>query len=216
MVGVGNGAFGRGLLSLYSWFLGGHAKPSEYAVGDVERRVIWVDSDRWPLAGQYLFGTILFNEPQLEEMPSDVVDYVFLHEVGHGQLPSLVRPLFSLLRYLLMLTAVFTLPPLIGLLALAFITSPLPELDPLVAVYLTSVAMVLVPLVTISWLDEGYAEAYTVSQLVGEEYLRRTRVISRRSESGQIKQILHRLIYPPPRLVVWVIEYLSKIRDTSR
>jgi hypothetical protein len=206
------GALRRGLLSLYAWFLGAEVRASEYAVGSVERPVVWIDSDRWSLAGQHLFGTILLNESRLGKMPDEVVDYVFLHEVGHGQLSRPLRALVSLLRYLLMMTAVFTLPPMVGLLIAATVTSPLPVLDPLVAVYTVGVALVLVPLVTVSWLDEGYAEAYAISQVGYDEYLQITQELRRRSESSQIKRVLHTLIYPPPRLVVWGVGHLSLVR----
>lgn len=194
------------LMDIYAWTLGGTAREGTYSYGSIERPIVWIDAERWSMGGQYLFGTILLNEGALSGMSDAVTDYVFLHEVGHGRLHPLLRMGVSPFRFILMFVAVLGAPVFVGRWLGRLLTVPSPE-GAAIATLAAAIGLlpILVPLVVVSWLDEGYAEAFAASRLGTTQYLACVQEIRETSDSGHFKRVLRRLIYPPPRLIVWYI-----------
>lgn len=92
---------------------GGVVDESEYTAYGVTRTVFWYEQDS-PRAGDYSpIGTILMNRTPPAGISEDVRDYVFLHEVGHDELNTLLRLLYwptILLTGLLAFAAILALP----------------------------------------------------------------------------------------------------------
>lgn len=193
------------LATIYArWVLGGSARTEVYEYGSFQRRIIWVDSDQWPMAGQNLFGTIFLNESKLRDCSDDVNDYTFLHEVGHSQFHAIFSVFVFVLRFALMVVALLALPALaVGLLVLLIQASSLAAAAVIFVVVAFLMLLVLIPLVVVSWFDEGHAELFAVSKLGTQQYLECIEEIRSQSDSGRLKRAVFRIMYPPPRLVVW-------------
>ena len=194
-----------GVASFYArWVLGGSVRREIYECGDFQRQVIWVDSDRWPMAGQNLFGTIFLNESILRDRSDDVNDYIFLHEVGHSQFHVIFSVIVFVLRFALMGVAVFSLPALA--VSLLVLLAQAPDLTTAVVAVLVIVflmLLVLTPLIAVSWFDEGSAELFAVSRIGILQYQKCIKEKRNQSDSGRLKRAVFRLMYPPPKLVVW-------------
>lgn len=194
-----------GVATLYArWVLGGLVHTEVYECGDFQRQVIWVDSDRWPMAGQNLFGTIFLNESILRDRSDDINDYIFLHEVGHSQFHVIFSVIVFVLRFALMGVAVFSLPALAAALLVLLIQAP-DLTTAAVAVFAIAFLMLLVlgPLVAVSWFDERRAELFAVSKNGIPQYQECIKEKRNQSDSGRLKRAVFRLMYPPPKLVVW-------------
>ena len=194
-----------GVASFYArWVLGGSVRREIYECGDFQRQVIWVDSDRWPMAGQNLFGTIFLNESILRDRSDDVNDYIFLHEVGHSQFHVIFSVIVFVLRFALMGVAVFSLPALaVSLLVLLVQAPDLTTAAVAVVVIVFLMLLVLGPLIAVSWFDEGSAELFAVSRIGILQYQKCIKEKRNQSDSGRLKRAVFRLMYPPPKLVVW-------------
>lgn len=193
------------LATIYArWVLGGSVRTEAYECGGVQRRVIWVDSDRWLMAGQNLFGTIFLNESKLRDCSDDVNDYIFLHEVGHSQFHAIFSVFVFVLRFALMGIALLSLPALVGaLLVLLIQASDLAAAAVILVAIAFLMLLVLIPLVAVSWFDEGRAELFAVSKLGTQQYRECCNEIRRQSNRGRLKRAVFRVIYPPPKLIVW-------------
>lgn len=183
---------------------GGVSREDLYQTHGEERKVFWVDADDWPIGGQCTpFGTILLNESKLKDAPDEVVDYVFLHEVGHSKLPSILSLGGLVVRIPLMFFAILGIPFLV-VRWLVFVNSG-PDLTQLTMFSLASLLvalLILLPLIVISWLDEGYAELFVVSKIGETAYRRSLEKKNEHSEGSIIGRVLS-ILYPPPSLVVW-------------
>jgi hypothetical protein len=142
-----------------------------------------------------------------------VVDYVFLHEVGHSKPSSLVHLGSFAIRVLLMGIALLGLPMVaLQWLMLALSSSVAQPFQLALAFALVSLA-ILAPLILISWLDEGYAEVFVVSKIGEQTYYRCHKEIRENSDSGRIARVLHRLFYPPPGIVIRV---RARLKSTTQ
>lgn len=193
------------LATIYArWVLGGSVRSEVYEYGGLQRRVIWVDSDRWLMAGQNLFGMIFLNESKLRDRSDGVTDYIFLHEVGHSQFNALFSIFILVLRFVLTGIALLVVPALVaGLLGFLFQASSLVDAAVIFVAFAFVMLFVLTPFVTVSWFDEGYAEVFAVGQLGTRQYLDCCNEIRQKSDSGRFKRAVFRLIYPPPKLIAW-------------
>jgi len=185
---------------------GGVSREETYRASGEERQVFWVDAEKWPAAGQCtLFGTIVLNEDRLGDVPDKVVDYVFLHEVGHTKPPTILNLLSILVRIPLGFLAIFGVPVLIGR-WLGFVLSA-PDLDQFTMFSVATVIgilLILVPLVVIWWLDEGYADLFVVSKIGTHAYRHRYDKMNDHADRGLIGRFIRWLLYPDSDHVVWV------------
>lgn len=191
--------------------LSGITREERYNAHGEAQRVFWIDTDSWRMAGQCTpFGTILLNENRLKAVSDEVVDYVFLHEVGHTKLPTVLSLASLLIRIPLLFFALFVLPALIIQWLVFTYTGPVSSQLIMSFGWIILVAMlIIVPLVVISWLDEGYAELFVVSKIGETSYQNRIKELRKQSDSGIFIRIFRRFLYPPPALVVWVGNYLG-------
>lgn len=181
----------------------GVSREELYQAHGEERKVFWVNADNWPMGGQYTpFGTIILNESKLEDTPNELVDYVFLHEVGHSEFPTILSLGSLIARIPLMFFAVFGIPLLIVRWLVFAISGPsLSQLAAFSVASLLVALLILLPLVVISWLDEGYAELFVVSRIGKEAYQHCLEMKKEHSDRSIIGLVL-RPLYPPPRLVL--------------
>lgn len=188
----------------------GVALEETYVSHNEENRVFWVNAENWPMGGQYtIFGTILLNESKLNERSGEVVDYVFLHEVGHSKPPYLLNIASFAIRVPLAMLALIGVP-LILLEWLIFVIS-IPTIDALIEVsliYLLAILLILVPLIIVSWLDEGYAELFALSKLGESSYQECINQVRDESDNGRFKRIFRRLFYPKPSIVIRTADLL--------
>lgn len=205
---------------LATWLTRGYARTVDlsgvsdeeiYRAQGEERKVFWVNTDNWPMAGQCTpFGTILLNEDRLTEVPDDVVDYVFLHEIGHSEAPTLLSLGGLVIRPPLFFLALLGIP-MLAIYWLAFAASG-PTLEQLLtfsAAYALVALFLIVPLVVIWRLDEGYAELFVVSKIGADEYLRRHEQMNEHSDRGLFGRVFRWLFYPRPNHVVRVANRLE-------
>ena len=203
------------LTRLYSRIitLNGVNEEEAYQSHGEEHRVFWVDAEKWPMGGQYTpFGTILLNESALNDVSEEVVDYVFLHEVGHGKPPTILNLGSFVVRLPLIVLAIIGLPTLILRWLIFVFSSPAAsQLIEFSLAFLFVALLILVPLVLISWIDEGHAELFAVSKIGEKTYQRCLEEIRENSDSGRIRQVLHRIFYPYPSIVIWVANRFDRI-----
>lgn len=186
--------------------LSGVSREEDYEAFGEQERVFWIDASSWPVSGQYtLFGTILLNQSKLEKAPEDVKDYIFLHEVGHSKLPTLLSLVSVLVRIPLVFFAILGIPVLvIQWIIYAFSGPPIGQLMTFSAAYLLVALLVVVPLVVVWQLDEAYAELYVVSKIGKEAYQRCSDKMEEYSDRGLFARLLRKLFYPSPDLVLWL------------
>jgi len=184
---------------------GGVTNEEFYQAHGEKKRVFWVNGKNWPMAGQYtLFGTILLNETKLDNVSENIVDYVFLHEIGHSKAPTLLGVTSVLLRVPLLLFAVIGIPVLIGQ-WLIFLFS-IPGLNSLMIKSLAYFILVLIlvgPLVIIWRLDEGHAEFWVISKVGEDIYRNFHEEIKENRNKGYIMKIFHKVFYPKPNQIIW-------------
>lgn len=186
--------------------LSGVSREEYYQAKGEKRRVFWVNAENWPFSGQCTpFGTILLNEHRLSDAPDDIVDYVFLHEVGHTKLPTVLSLTSILIRFPLLILAMIGIPTIVGR-WLGFILTA-PALGPFtrfsVATIIT-ILLILVPMITIWWLDEGHAELFVVSKLGVNEYRNRHNIINEYADRGFLARLIRLVLYPNPEHVIFV------------
>lgn len=188
------------------WVLGGTTRRDNYAYDDFEREVVWVDSNRWTFGGQNLFGTIFLNEQLLQESSTGLTDYVFLHEIGHEQFHFVPRTILFLLRFVFTGIALLGVPVVFAQMVVLVIFAPTIEIAGTIILGSVLVTLLfLIPLVFVSWLDEGRAEVFAVSQIGSSQYQNCSDEIRRQSDKDWFKRALLRLLYPYPRLVIWFV-----------
>lgn len=192
--------------------LSGVSREEIYQAHDEERKVFWIDAENWSAAGQCTpFGTILLNEDRLNEVPANVRDYVFLHEVGYAKLPSILSLASIIVRVPLVLLAAFSVPVLIGRLVTFALSIPnLGQLVTFAMATLTTILLIVIPVIAIWWLDEGYAELFTVSKIGVNAYQRRHEKMNEHSDRGIVGRFLRLLLYPNPELIVWIAKQLDR------
>lgn len=141
----------------------------------------------------------------LSELSDDVIDFVFLHEIGHKRLPLVLRVLILGLLVITTMIAVLSIPTGVVLVLQTALTTG--------SVSASMLAVVAAAIVTgtatgvfmvISWIDEGLAEWFALRNVGVKQYVTVTRELRQRSESERIERVLHRLRYPPPRFILWL------------
>jgi hypothetical protein len=148
----------------------------------------------------------VLNEHRLDDAPDEVVDYIFLHEVGHTKPPAILSLMSILVRIPLGFLALFGVPALIGR-WIGFALSA-PDLDQFtlfsVATAIIIILLILVPMIAIWWLDEGYADLFVVSKIGAQDYRRRYEKMNDHADRGLVGRFVRWFLYPNPDHVVWV------------
>ncbi len=186
---------------------GGVVEQKDVDVAGVSRSVCYVHNDDWGSAGQgTAFTHILINLAQTEEESQLMHDYVYLHEVGHKQWPWMLQVLFTLgqLAYLLILLILVAALPsyLIGALQ-----QPTMELKALTLLSIPIVYAILICLpLSVTWLDEGLAELFSISHLGRDTYYQ---VLEEKAQKdhGIGPRIRKYVMYPPDRIVLAVARW---------
>jgi hypothetical protein len=201
-----NGKIESGLTRLYAKLSrGGVTDTSEHSAGGISRTVYWFHEDSKRMGDYSPLGTLLLNEQAKEDFSEDVVDYAFLHEVGHDQMRFIVRTLFwaiYLTSGLSFIGAVISLP---RTLIIAVEYSPsLTWLPIYIAMMLGLTFAVGLPFVVISWIDETLAELFAISKLGIERYESVLEEIKSESEASLMRKIRFYIRYPPDPLILWI------------
>lgn len=177
---------------------------SEYSAAGISMDVYWYDSDSTRAGHCTPLRTILMNKQPFTELSQKARDYVFLHEAGHAKMPV---PL-TIIMYILLIPAIIFafLSPIAALLQLSITwlstnSLMLTSITLLAGVFVIAVFTGLFSLV--SWFSEGYAELFALNKLGRSEYLEISEELKEYADRGLIRRTLHRIQYPPPRLVVW-------------
>lgn len=196
-----------GLTRLYARKRGGITDISEYSASEVTQTVYWFRNDSKRMGDYSPLGTILLNERLRDDYSEDVVDYVFLHEVGHAQMGIIGRTSFwaaYLVSGLLFITGVISLP---NTLLEAVQTSPSSSMLPVyIAVTLGITVAAAVPFTLVCWLDEALAELFAISKIGISRYQSVKQEIEKESEGGLLRKIRIRIQYPPDSLILWVAQ----------
>jgi hypothetical protein len=196
--------FTRGYVRMLNF--NGVSREEPYQANGEKQDVFWVNAENWPFAGQYtLFGTILLNEHRLNDAPDDIVDYVFLHEVGHAKLPTIIGLITIFIRLPLLILAIIGVPALIARwIGFAFSSPSIDQFLVFSAITVLMILLILVPMITIWWLDEGHAELFVVSKLGVKEYKKRHEIVDDYADRDFITRLIRWTLYPNPEHVVWV------------
>lgn len=196
------------LTYIYAWTIdfNGVSREEIYRTHGEEKRVFWVNSDKWPMAGQCTpFGTILLNMSKLDGASDQMVDYIFLHEVGHTKPPTLLTLGSLLIRIPLMFLVILGIPLLfVRWLIFVFSSPTIGQITTFSFGFILAALIILGPLMAISWLDEGHAELFAVSHIGEDVYQRCLQEMQEKSNHGVLMGLFRRVIYPDPRLIVWL------------
>jgi len=200
-----SGKIRSGLTRFYAKGRGGVTDTEEYTASGISRTVYWFHDESQRMGDYSPIGTVLLNEQVKEDFSKDVVDYVFLHEVGHDQIGSLWRTLFwvlYLLFGLLFLSGVIALP---SILYSAIQYAPSTVMIPLYLVSGLGISVAAcLPFVVVSWSDETLAELFAISKIGRDQYRAIREEAKAKSNDGILYKIKHRIQYPPESLILWI------------
>jgi hypothetical protein len=194
----------------YGRVWGGIVEKSEYSAYGVSRTVFWFDQNSRRVGDFSPFGTILMNRQLPEGIPEEFRDYVFLHEVGHGQVHPILRLLYlpCVLGAFLLAVASVSALPLNLLRAVQWATGPA-SLILFAGVSVTISAIAILPLVGLLWVDETYAEIHAVSYLGIDRYSGIRSQIRENRDPTLLRKIRYHLQYPP----IWLVLKVARWRD---
>lgn len=193
------------LTRLYALKRGGITDTEEYKAGGISRTVYWFHDDTKRMGDYSPLGTLLMNEQAKEDFSEDVVDYVFLHEVGHDQMSVFGRSIFwivYLVSGILLLAAIISLPRTL------FVGFRLAPSTIMIPVYLAAAIGVTIatglPFVLVCWIDETLAELFAISRLGRRQSQSILEEVQEESDAGLLHNIRHRIQYPPDSLILWI------------
>lgn len=199
------GKIQSGLTRLYAKNRGGVTETEEYSASGISRTVYWFYDESKRMGDYSPLGTFLMNEQAKEDFSVDVVDYVFLHEVGHDQMGFIGRALFwafYLTFGLLFLAGIMALPrTLVAVFRFAPSTVMLPAYL-IIGIGITIVAIL--PFVAVCWIDETMAELFAISKIGRSQYRSVLDEVKEESDAGLLHKIRLRIQYPPESLILWI------------
>lgn len=194
-----------GLTHQYAKIWGGVTDTSEYSAGGISRTVYWFHNDSKRMGDYSPLGTLLMNEQAKEDFSKDVVDYVFLHEVGHDQIGTIGRTLFwaiYLISGLLLISGMIASP---SILLEAVESAPSIMMVPVYIALAFGISLgAVIPFTLVCWIDETLAELFAISQIGISQYRSVLEEIKEESEAGPLRKIRIRIQYPPEALIFWV------------
>jgi hypothetical protein len=200
------GKIESGLTRLYGKLSrGGITDISQHSAAGVSRTVYWFREDSRRMGDYSPLGTLLLNERAKEDFSEDVIDYIFLHEVGHDQLGFLGRSLFwaiYLTSGLSFISAVIALPRTL-MMAVEYAPS-LIWLPIYIAVVLGLTLAVGLPFVAVSWIDETLAELFAISKIGVDNYRSIREETKAEYDANLIRKARIRIQYPPDSVILWL------------
>lgn len=201
-----SGTVESGLTRLYAKLCrGGVTGTSQYSVSGISRTVYWFREDSKRMGDYTPLGTLLLNEQAKEDFSEDVIDYLFLHEVGHDQMGFIGRSLFwaiYLTSGLSFIGAVIALPQTL-MMAVEYAPSPI-WLPIYIAVVLGLTLAFGLPFVAVSWIDETLAELFAISKIGVDNYRSIREETKSGSDASLIRKARIRIQYPPDSLILWI------------
>lgn len=201
-----SGTVESGLTRLYAKLCrGGVTGTSQYSVSGISRTVYWFREDSKRMGDYTPLGTLLLNEQAKEDFSEDVIDYLFLHEVGHDQMGFIGRSLFwaiYLTSGLSFIGAVIALPQTL-MMAVEYAPSPI-WLPIYIAVVLGLTLAFGLPFVAVSWIDETLAELFAISKIGVDNYRSIREETKSGSDASPIRKARIRIQYPPDSLILWI------------
>ncbi|GGN26072.1 hypothetical protein GCM10009021_30280 [Halarchaeum nitratireducens] len=199
------GKIQSGLTHQYAKIRGGVTDTSEYTAGGVSRTVYWFRNDSKRMGDYSPLGTLLMNEQAKDDFSMNVVDYVFLHEVGHDQMGSIGRTLFwaiYLSSGLLLIAGIIALP---STLLKAVESAPSTVMLPVYIAVAVGISLgAVIPFTLVCWVDETLAELFAISKIGISQYRSVLKEVKEESEAGLLRKICIRIQYPPEALIFWV------------
>jgi len=202
------GKIESGLTRLYAKLCrGGITGTTQHSAGGISRTVYWFKQDSKRMGDYSPLGTLLLNEQAKEDFSRDVIDYLFLHEVGHDQMGFIGRSLFwaiYLTSGLSFIGAVIALPQTL-LMAVEYAPS-LAWLPLYIAVVLVLTLVVGLPFVAVSWIDETLAELFAISKIGVDKYSTIREETKSESDVSWLRRIRIRIQYPPDSVILWIAQ----------
>lgn len=176
-----------------------------YTAGEVSAPVCWLPNRVIGVPGKTtVFNTIWLNERVKQDLPAELVAYIFLHEHGHA-----TRSAFDRLRFV---SLTIGLAVIAAALVCFAITVGVIALFASVYSVVQGAIVVVVSLGLAAVAGEGYrrvvqheelrAELNVVQELGPIEYRRRHAAFEERRDRGVISRIRRHLLYPSPDTVV--------------
>ena len=199
------GKIQSGLTRLYAKNRGGVTDTEEYSASGISRTVYWFHDESKRMGDYSPLGTFLMNEQAKEDFSEDVVDYVFLHEVGHDQMGFVGRTLFwafYLSSGLLLIAGMIASP---SILLEAVESAPSIVMIPVYAAVALGVSLgAIIPFTLVCWIDETLAELFAISKIGISQYRSVLEEVKEESEVGLLRKIRIRIQYPPEALIFWI------------
>lgn len=193
------------LTRYYAKIRGGVTNTSEYTAGGITRTVYWFRNDSKRMGDYTPLGTLLMNEQAKDDFSKDVVDYVFLHEVGHDQVGLMGRTLFwaiYLSSGLLLIAGMIASP---SILLEAVESAPSIVMIPVYTAVALGVSLgAIIPFTLVCWFDETLAELFAISKIGISQYRSVLEEVKEESEVGLLRKIRIRIQYPPEALIFWI------------
>lgn len=193
-------------------FLGGYAGQKEVEFED-HRDTVYVFKGKIAGGVNFWWNKILMQEKLFDDRYRDAREYVYLHEIGHSQKPTILELANGAFQW--------SLHPAIILMELIFISgaiisylSQLPNQN-LVEILRSGalIAILHIPLaVTASWLLETLPDLFVIRKIGEERFLEGVEELKDLySDRSLINRIFSRLTHPTPEFVIKI----SSLIDTS-
>lgn len=169
---------------------------SLYKAGGESATVYWVPEDRMNTPGKTtIFNNIRLSEELRRDFPGDVVDYVFLHELGHANRGGWKRVL-----YVVATIGSFVATPVLALFTLILTGLIIPDISLLrigaVAAFLVLTILVGLFHCRVQWGEELKAELFALEKLGEAEFCRRRTEWEESVDRGFFSKLQKRLYYP--------------------
>jgi len=184
------------LLPLPGRFVGHTA---EYSVGETSASVCWLPDTTIRTPGRTtIFNTIWLNERVKEDFPTELVDYLFLHEHGHARRSRLGRLKFLLLAlgFGLAFVVAFCLTVAFGVEA---VSNSVYSLETGIIAVTVGVGITLLAgegYRRVLWNEELRAELNVVRALGSDEHRRRYERFEEQRDRGVLGRLRRQLFYP--------------------
>lgn len=178
---------------------------AEYSVGETSATVCWLPDSTIRTPGKTtIFNTIWLNERVKEDLPTELVDYIFLHENGHARRSRLNRLKFLVLALSLALTFVvaFCLTIAVGVEA---VSNPVYSLETVAIVVIIGFSLAALAGEghrRVLWNEELRAELNVAQALGPDEYQRRHDRFEELRDRRALGTLRRRLFYPSADEVV--------------
>jgi len=186
---------------------GGITDTSYCSASGISRTVYWFREDSKRMGDYTPLGTLLLNEQAKEDFSEEVIDYFFLHEVGHDKMGFIGRALFwaiYLTSGLSFIGAIIGLPQTL-MMAVEYAPSPI-WLPVYIGIVLGLTLAVGLPFVAVSWIDETLAELFAILNIGVDNYRSIREETRSKSDASLLRTVRIRIQYPPDSIILWIAE----------